>query len=672
MPNRLINEQSLYLRQHAHNPVDWYPWGNEAFEKAQKENKPVIVSIGYAACHWCHVMERESFEDADTAAFMNGHFVNIKVDREEHPDVDQLYMDAVQAITGQGGWPLNVFVTPDKIPFYGGTYFPPKVFYNRPSWMQVLQRMNEVWREQPDEISRQKEQMHAFLNNLSDLRFSAAQQKWDKQSFDEIVSHLLKQADKEHGGFGNAPKFPQTMTIRFLLEHCHFTGYQASLQQAVLSLDKMMEGGIYDQLGGGFARYSTDAVWLAPHFEKMLYDNALLISVYATAYSITKQESYKNVVEETWAFIERELMDESGLFYSALDADSEGEEGKFYTWSWQEWAMILEDDASVLAAYFGITKEGNWEETNILHLSKNLANLAVEFAVNEDELKRKIATAKQKLFEYRKQRIRPATDDKCLLSWNALMNIALTDAYISLNDEKYLKLALNHVELMIRNFEKEHHLYRVWKNGEAKISATLEDYAAIIQALIKLASASSKNDYLVQAKRYCDTVVASFSQNNGVLFYYTSVDSINIPVRKIDVYDGALPSANALMANNLAVLGMCFGQYEWTERSYLMLQQIYSSASKHPLSFSYWALLMQRQAMGEKYLVLTGKESAETATQLHKENLFQCYILFSDKKTMEIPLFQDKNLSDETHIFVCTQEACLAPVTTVEEVLKRV
>src|SRR6185312_1175294 len=324
MANRLINEQSPYLLQHAHNPVAWYPWGDEAFERAKAEHKPVIVSIGYAACHWCHVMEHESFEDEDTAAYMNEHFVCIKVDREEHPDVDHLYMDAVQAISGNGGWPLNVFVTPERAPFYGGTYYPPRPAYSRPSWMQLLQRMTQIWTEQPEEAATQAAQMLQHLKQASLKTFTATGPGPDKETPKKIAESLLKQADKEKGGFGNAPKFPGTMAISFLLEHYHFTGNEQALKHALLSLDAMINGGIYDQLYGGFARYSTDREWLAPHFEKMLYDNALLVCTLADAYSITKDIKYKLIIEETLGFAERELMDKTGGYYCAIDADSEG------------------------------------------------------------------------------------------------------------------------------------------------------------------------------------------------------------------------------------------------------------------------------------------------------------------------------------------------------------
>lgn len=673
MPNRLINEQSLYLQQHAHNPVDWHPWGDEAFELAKKENKPVVVSIGYAACHWCHVMEHESFEDSETAAYMNAHFINIKVDREEHPDVDHVYMDAVQAISGSGGWPLNVFVTPGKIPFYGGTYFPPEPAYNRPSWMQLLQRINEIWMEQPDEIKLQSEQMIAFLRNASDIRIKPLHGTWDNAACDEMVVSLLRHADKRNGGFGNAPKFPQTMSIQYLLEYAHYTNSEEALQQALLSLDKMSEGGIYDQLGGGFARYSTDVQWLAPHFEKMLYDNALLVEVYCTAYKITKDENYKRVIVETIGFAERELKDESGIYYSALDADSEGEEGKFYTWTWEEWNTIFkEEDDEIPKAYYGIKPHGNWEHTNILHMAKSIGDLAKETGASAKIIKDKINVARQKLWTVREERIRPLTDDKSLLSWNALMNIALVKAYGALGDTSYLQKANEHMRVLLEKFEVNGMIHHVWKAGTARIAPNVEDYSYLIQALLQLAGASGNTDLILKANGYCERVMNEFLQEEGVYFHYTSKHSTNVPVRKIDLYDGAVPSANAVMCHNLFLLGSIMGKQDWAEHAYAMLQQIVTAAAKHTLSFSYWAMLLQRYLRGFKSIVVADHEGAKIYEEMKEAFIPHSHIIRLKQKEKNIPLLEGKYFSNETHIFVCTQDACFSPVTNSADALKMV
>ena len=393
-PNLLIKETSPYLLQHAYNPVEWHPWGEEALQLAIQQNKPILVSIGYAACHWCHVMERESFEDLATANIMNENFINIKIDREERPDLDHIYMDAVQAMTGSGGWPLNVFLTPDKKPFYGGTYFPPEPMHNRASWKDVLLGIAKGFKENRDQIDTQAQKLtqHLLTSNGFGKQDETATDSLSRADMDAAVSALLMNADTVWGGFGGAPKFPQTASIRFLLRYHYFNpAHKASLEHALVCLDKMIEGGIYDQLGGGFSRYSTDVQWLAPHFEKMLYDNALLVTTLSEAYQLTKKESYKIAIEETLAFVERELMDRDGGFYSALDADSEGVEGKFYTWSEQEINELLQNNASIFIAYYGITEEGNWEHTNILHTPISANAVAQKFQLSETELLQTIA-----------------------------------------------------------------------------------------------------------------------------------------------------------------------------------------------------------------------------------------------------------------------------------------
>ncbi|HEY1871234.1 MAG TPA: thioredoxin domain-containing protein, partial [Chitinophagaceae bacterium] len=390
MSNRLINETSPYLLQHAHNPVDWYPWSDEALKKAKEENKPILVSIGYAACHWCHVMEKESFENGETAALMNEHFVSIKIDREERPDLDQIYMDAVQTMSGSGGWPLNVFLTPDAKPFYGGTYFPPKRAFNRSSWKEVLLAVSNVFQTRRNEVESQAENLvnHLLQSNSFGLQNPNNETEiFSKEKVDEIFQNLMKSADKTWGGFGGAPKFPQTFSIQFLLRYYYVTHREEALEQACLSLDKMIEGGIYDQVGGGFARYSTDAKWLVPHFEKMLYDNALLVSVLSEAYQITKKERYEEVIHETLEFIQREMMHPGHGFYSALDADSEGEEGKFYTWNYEEVKKLLNRNAEIFCDFFDITEQGNWEEKNILHIKKSREIFCGEKNISTDELK---------------------------------------------------------------------------------------------------------------------------------------------------------------------------------------------------------------------------------------------------------------------------------------------
>lgn len=670
MPNKLIHEQSLYLLQHAHNPVDWYPWGDEAFDKAKAENKPVLVSIGYAACHWCHVMERESFEDTHVAAYMNEHFINIKVDREEYPDVDHLYMDALQAISGSGGWPLNVFVTPERIPFYGGTYFPPLPAYQRPSWLQLLHQIIQIWQEQPKEIEAQTTQMLQFLKNAAAYTFQPGHNQWTIEVNNTIKTQLLKQADTVYGGFGNAPKFPQTKAIQYLLEHYSYTQDEASLQQALLSLDRMASGGIYDQLGGGFARYSTDTYWLAPHFEKMLYDNALLISVYCTAYRITKQSRYQQIIEETLAFVERELKDDSGIYYSAIDADSEGIEGKFYTWSWQELkTLFTASQLEFATTYFGVKNEGNWEDTNILLHAASMEEMAEKFQLTEEEVSEKIEELKNILLQRRAQRVRPLTDDKCLLSWNALMNIAWVDASIALDKPAYLQKAIVHMDELLTNYELDEKLFRVYKDGKARIEATLEDYAFLIQSLIHLSSASGNHFYLRKATTYCTLVEADFLQENGVMFYFTSHHQTHIPVRKIELHDGAVPSSNAYMAHNLMMLGICMGNNNWIEQAHQMLQQLFLAATKHSLSFAYWCVLMQRTHYVWKITLLREDKMEVFKSKFREKICPHVLILVASPNTFEIPLLHNKDFSNGNSIFVCSEEMCYPPTNDISKAI---
>lgn len=669
MSNRLIHEQSPYLLQHAHNPVDWYPWGDEAFFFAKEHNKPVIVSIGYAACHWCHVMERESFENTAVAAYMNEHFVCIKVDREEHPDVDHLYMDAVQAMTGAGGWPLNAFVTPDRIPFYGGTYFPPRAAFNRPSWTEVLQQIHNIWTNAQEEIAQQSAQMLEYLKNVSSVA-AKKQVVWDKQACDHMTKALLGMADKQLGGFGGAPKFPGTMAINFLLEQYHFYGNQDALNQALLSLDAMIDGGIYDQLGGGFARYSTDAQWLAPHFEKMLYDNALLVHTLCNAYQLTGKALYRNVIEETLAFVQRELQHESGGFYSALDADSEGEEGRFYTFTWEDWEQAFPGGNPIAATYFGITEEGNWEHTNILHIAGSVEEIAQQYNQSPEQVIDHVKASKERLLGIRSTRIRPHTDDKCLLSWNALMNIAVTRAGIALQREDLLQQAMQHMEWMTSEFCKEQELLHTWKNGHARITAKLDDHAYLIQAMLQLGSAVNSNKWIEKAATAMRTVIPHFSDESSLFFYFTSDEQQDIPVRKTDIHDGATPSANAVMAHNLILLGLVMEEREWFERGTGMLEAVAGSALRYPYSFGYWAMLLQQFLAGFQTMVITGREAESYGSAMKNHFLPGVFILSNDDEAKKIPVQHGKDDNGQTLAYLCTAYECKAPESDMSAVLR--
>lgn len=668
--NRLQFETSPYLLQHAANPVDWYPWGDEAFEWAKKADRPVLVSIGYAACHWCHVMERESFEEEAVAEIMNSNFVCIKVDREEHPDVDHLYMDALQSISGQGGWPLNMFVTPDRKPFYGGTYFPPRPVYGRASWKDVLQAVAQSWKTQKAEILRQSEQLTLHLKHASTINAGDAV-VLDKSFPEKIAANLLRDADTTFGGFGSAPKFPATQALQYLLEHAHFSGNEAALQHALFTLDSMIAGGIYDQIGGGFSRYATDKEWLVPHFEKMLYDNALLISVLCDAYRITQSSHYKEVIEDTIEFCNRELRDDTGLYYSALDADSEGIEGKYYTWTYSEWQEVFPDTHPAITAYFGVLEGGNWEGTNILHRAKDEETIKKEWTLSQDAWQQLLSTHRQQLFEQRQKRIRPATDDKMLLSWNALMNRALTDAAIALNNDDYLQQALAHMEAMLNHFVKaDKRLLHVYKNGGAKIEGKLEDYACLTYALIHLAGGSGKVAYLNQVEDFIRHSITDFSDEQDCYFYFSAKQQQDIIVRKTEVYDGAIPSANALMMQILWDAGNLLERSDWTERSYKMMQGMAATVLRYPLSFGRWAVFIQQYINGIRQLVIAGGDAAEQS-KLWQRNYYPHVRSYFITAPEAIAMFNGKYQEGSINFYLCTGMSCGLPEQHIDAVLNQ-
>ena len=663
MSNRLINESSPYLLQHAHNPVDWYPWGDEALEKARSENKPILVSIGYAACHWCHVMERESFENEETAALMNELFINIKIDREERPDLDHIYMDAVQAMTGAGGWPLNVFLTPDKKPFYGGTYFPPEPMYNRASWKQVLGSISQAFTEKRSEIDAQADYLLQHIVSANNFGLPVEENNFTGGDTDEMFNAIIKTADIKEGGFGRAPKFPQTFTIRWLLHHYYFTGKEKALQQACLSLDKMIDGGINDQLGGGFARYSTDEFWLAPHFEKMLYDNALLVIAMSEAYQITNNEKYREAIVATLDFAERELLSPEGGYYSALDADSEGVEGKFYTWSKAEIDELLGDDSAIFNKYYNVSEKGNWEHTNILHVTISLEEFAKQNNLDLEELRKIIEDAKKKLLLEREKRIRPITDDKILLGWNAMLNTAYSKAFAATGIEKYRVLAVDHMKFMLDKFMgKDEGFYHTYKNGEAKYPAFLDDYAELIHALIHLQEITSDNSYLEKVKtllKYCED---HFSEEETGYFYFTNVQQRDVIVRKKELYDGAVPSGNSLMAWNLGYSGIVFDKPEWRERALKMCGGLKEMVVKYPGSFGVWAMMIQSLTKGVPEIAVTGGGLDAILKQILRIFIPLRVLQSSPLEAKGFPLLDGKTYTSTPMIYLCKDYSCQSPV----------
>jgi len=679
--NSLINESSPYLLQHAHNPVDWFAWGEEALSKAKAENKIILVSIGYSACHWCHVMEKESFENELVAEFMNGNFVNIKIDREERPDLDHIYMDAVQAISGSGGWPLNVFLTPNAKPFFGGTYFPPVNAFNRSSWTDVLQGIAKAWKERKNDIESQAENLTNHLQNANSfaqseniLKTNSGEKPITIEQCDGMFFAIMKSADTHWGGFGNAPKFPQTFTIQYLLQYYYFTGNAEALQQALLSIDKMLMGGIYDHIGGGLARYSTDSEWLVPHFEKMLYDNALLINILCDAYQLTTDKKYEAAIRKTIGFITNELMNSEGAFYAALDADSEGEEGKYYVWQKSTIDKILGADAEMFCAYFDITSEGNWEGNNILRMLHTAEQFTDERKLELEEFSQMINRCLSTLSLQKDSRIKPALDDKIILGWNALMLKSVAKAAIVLQDVTYRNLAETNFEFLINHFKKgdSYELLHTYKNGTAKYPAFLDDYAYLVAALIQLYKATFNDHYLQQAFGYCNYVIENFGDTDNVFFFFTHFGQKDIILRKKEIYDGAIPSGNAVMAENLFHLAIYFDKPVWRIRSATMLEKLSPTIVKYPGSFGIWSALLLQQFMGLNEIAVIGMDFALVSDKILLNYFPNTVLMAAIKENNDYPLLANKPKRDETLIYLCKNYACLTPQKSVEIVINEI
>lgn len=670
--NRLIDETSPYLLQHAHNPVDWHPWDEKALDLAKKENKPILVSIGYSACHWCHVMERESFEDEATARIMNDHFINIKIDREERPDLDHIYMDAVQAMTGSGGWPLNVFLTPGGKPFYGGTYFPPKKAFNRPSWVEILTGVHEAFAQRRNEIDSQAENLteHLTQANSFGMTKSGETNFFTTEKTFEAFNNIMKNADRTWGGFGRAPKFPQSFVIQYLLRFSHINENNDAFQQALVSIDKMIDGGIYDQVAGGFARYSTDTEWLVPHFEKMLYDNALLISIISEAYQLSKKERYREIIDETVEFIQRELMHPQKGFYSALDADSEGEEGKFYVWNFYEVNEFLKQDAALFCEFFDITPNGNWEGNNIPRRKKTAEAFCAEKNISIEHLNEVIHRGKKILLEKRAARVRPQTDDKLLLSWNALMNTALSKAFAATGNKTFKDLAIANMQFLLGNFAKdETGFFHSWKDAKAKHSAFLDDYAFLVQALIQLQEVTGDTQWLVRAKKLTEHVIGNFSDNETDFFFYTSREQRDVIIRKKEVYDGAQPSGNAVMAENLYRVGIYFDQPGWRDQAARMIGSLGNAIVHYPTSFGVWACLMMELTEGTNEIALISGEPQNVLLQVLKQYIPHRVIMAAEEPSDSFPLLSGKINNGKNTLYLCRNYACEKPVNSVEAMM---
>jgi hypothetical protein len=673
--NQLQYETSPYLLQHARNPVNWYAWKPEAFEKARKENKPILVSIGYSTCHWCHVMERESFEDQEIADFMNDHFVCIKVDREERPDVDQIYMEACQVMTGGGGWPLNCFLTPDARPFYAGTYFPPMPAYNRPSWLQVLMSIADAFQNKRMVVEDQANRLTEIIQNAGDsfsqnrLTVMGGSTPFNEELLENLYQSLMRQSDKTHGGFGGAPKFPGTMSLHYLLDYQYYTNDAGALRHVELSLDKMIMGGIYDQLGGGFARYATDVKWLVPHFEKMLYDNALLVRLLAEAFKATQKPLFKETIEETLSWVAREMTTPDGAFFSAYDADSEGVEGKFYVWDKAEIETILGSDAALFCEFYGVTEHGNWEENNILWRSISYEDFARQKGIETEALKKLLKSAREKLFEVRGKRKFPGLDDKTLLDWNALMISAYARAYQAIGDPFYKDAAVRAMAFIMDKMRQADGktLFHTWKNGKAQYDAFLDDYAFLIEAFLDVYEITFDTGYILQAKRYLEFVLENFFDAKDKLFYFTSSKQNDILYRRKDLYDSATPSGNSTMVRNLQRVGVLLGNEKYRRLATEILTKMKDSVERHPNSFGLWACAMISETKGIPEIAVLGNDAENLAASINQDFYPQKAIMASRLPRNDYPLLKDKLASEGTLIYMCQHYACAAPVKTNKE-----
>jgi uncharacterized protein YyaL (SSP411 family) len=654
--NALISESSPYLLQHAHNPVDWYPWGEEAFDKAKAEDKPVLISVGYSACHWCHVMERESFEDSTVADLMNEHFICIKVDREERPDVDQVYMEAVQLMTGRGGWPLNCFTMPEGRPFYGGTYFP------KDQWISVLQQLSELYKN-----DRQKVEEYAakLSSGISQRKIIAEADSISEFSLEEGLGKWKQTFDMKYGGPDRAPKFPMPNNLQFALHYLHFNPDEKLKKYLTLTLDKMAEGGIYDQLGGGFARYSTDKQWKVPHFEKMLYDNAQLIQLYSEAYKVFKTPLYKKVVEETIEFLQREMLDASGAFYSAYDADSEGEEGKFYVWKKEELKSLLTEKEYELAkATYNINNYGYWEHDNyVLIKNKSEEESAKTAGLSLSDYQKQINTINKKLFEAREKRIKPGLDDKSLTSWNALTTVGLLEAYEAFGKEEYLELAEKNIQFILnRQWQEDGSLLHSYKAGKSSINGFLEDYCFTIQALIKLYEATFNGSYLKMAEELCAYTLNLFYDDEDGLFYFTAANATDLFTRPKETEDNVIPASNSVMANNLYTLGKMVYNPSYIKKSSTMLDQVKGRLNEYLPYYSNWAQLHLKFTHPFHEVAIVGDNAFQIVKGFSSKYLPNSILLGSEKENNYPELLAQKFVADKTMIYVCETNSCKKPV----------
>ena len=654
--NALINETSPYLLQHAHNPVNWYPWNQETLDLAKKEDKLILISIGYSACHWCHVMEHESFEKEDVAQVMNSKFINIKIDREERPDIDQIYMNAVQLMSQRGGWPLNCVALPDGRPVWGGTYFP------KDQWVQQINQVASYYKSNRADMEEYADKLANGIRQSELIEYNKVPAQFSDKEITEVVDAWAKTFDYNEGGPNRAPKFPIPNNYQFLIRYSHLFKDQIIEDYTKLTLDKMAHGGIYDQIGGGFSRYSTDKLWKVPHFEKMLYDNAQLVSLYSEAFIAFKNPEYKQIAEETLEFVSRELSDQSGAFYSALDADSEGEEGKFYVWKKQELKSILKDEFDLFASYYNVNSKGYWEHNNYI-LLKDMSDdkFCKKEKIDLKELQLKVKAWKKTLLTEREKRIRPGLDDKSLTSWNALMTKGYVDAYFAFSKQEYLDVALKNAQFIIdQQLQDNGALFHSYKQNKSTINGFLEDYAFTIEAFLQLYQATYDTkwlEYSEQLIKYCND---HFYDSESGMYYFTSNLDAPLVARKMEVFDNVIPSSSSTMANNLFLLSEFLENEDYLQRSEVQLNNVKDGMAQYGAGHSNWANLMMKFTKPFYQIAIVGKDAKQKTLDLngfyHPNKLY----IGSDEES-NMPLLKDKFVDGKTMIYVCQNKSCLLP-----------
>ena len=665
--NELIDESSPYLLQHAHNPVNWYPWGDKALKKAKDENKMLIISIGYSACHWCHVMEQESYEDAAVARIMNEYFVSIKVDREERPDIDQIYMNAAYLTTGSGGWPLNVLALPDGKPFFAGTYFP------KNNWIKVLNYFIDIQSKDPSSLTDQADKITHGIKSADNVVFSREKTILTTKMLDDIFNSSKLHIDFIKGGVGQAPKFPMPSVWEYLLHYYSLSNAPDALKAVTSTLDNIAAGGIYDHIGGGFSRYSTDEYWHVPHFEKMLYDNAQLVSLYAHAWQLTKNPQYKKIVYETLEFIENELTSPEGGFYSSLDADSEGEEGRFYVWTKDEVESVLGKEAPLFIDYFNITKPGNWEgDKNILFRETTDDEFLLKYNIGPEELQKKIFQSRETLMKVRNKRVRPGLDDKILTSWNALMLKGYVDAYRASGEDKFLKAALKNADFLnLNSIDTNNGMTRNYKNGKSSVAGMLDDYSFTISAFIDLYQATFDEKWLFKANDLTDYTILHFFDTSSGMFYYTPDNHSDLIARKMEISDNVIPSSNSEMANNLFLLGNYFNNEGFIQKAQQMLKNVQKDLQQNIFYYSNWGLLGIHFIKPLNEVAIVGTDW-DTIRKTLDKNYLPDAIYLGGKDEGTLNLLKNKLVPGQTTIYVCVSKACKIPVTEAEKALAQI